>query len=182
MKLSKFQVGKRYSRALYEVAQEQDSIDNTLEEIRSLATVFSENPGLNIAFSGRSISRTEKAKIVDTLKSEHSELVQDFISILFERDRLNCVDEIADAFIKRYDADNGIVEVTVKSVVELDSDQEDKLKSVVQSRFSVNQVNLTKIVDPSIIGGIIIRVGDQVIDGSVVKRFNEIKHMLLVNK
>jgi len=101
MKLSKFQVGKRYSRALYEVAVEQDSVDNTLEELKSLNQVFSENPGLNIAFSGRAISRTEKSKIVDTLKSDLSELMQDFVSMLFDRDRLNCLEEITEAFIEK---------------------------------------------------------------------------------
>ncbi|APX73086.1 F0F1 ATP synthase subunit delta [Companilactobacillus allii] len=181
MKLSKFQVGKRYSRALYEVAVEQDSVDNTLQELKKLSEVFSENPGLNIAFSGRAISRTEKLKIVNTLKTGASELMQDFVGMLFDRDRLNCLEEITDAYVERYDTEHGIVEVTVTSVIDLTSEQEDKLKSVVKQRFSVNQVNLTKIVDPSIIGGIVVRVGDQVIDGSVVKRFNDVKKLLLVN-
>lgn len=180
MAISKFQVGKRYSKALYEVAQEENSLDEILEDLKSLKTIYRENPNLVVAFEGRSISKAEKTKILDILKKPFGELMQNFLSMLFERDRLDCMDEIADAFINKYDADHGIVEVTVTSTIELSSEQEDKLKSVIEQRFSVKQVNLTKIVDPSIIGGVIIRVGDQVIDGSVLKRYTAIKNLLLV--
>ncbi|MFC6323480.1 ATP synthase F1 subunit delta [Companilactobacillus baiquanensis] len=182
MKLSKFQVGQRYSRALYEVAVERESVEENLKDLQGLKKVYLANPGLNILFAGRSVSRTERAKVVETLKSGLGELMQDFLSMLFDRDRMDCLVEIADAYIERYDVDNGIVEVTVTTTVPLDSKQEENLRSVVKQRFSVKQANLTKVVDPSIIGGVIIRVGDQVIDGSVVKRFNDIKNMLLVNK
>ncbi|MFD1471499.1 ATP synthase F1 subunit delta [Companilactobacillus mishanensis] len=182
MKLSKFQVGKRYSKALYEVAEEQNNVDEVLEDLKALKTVYTENPSLSFALAGRSLSRIEKAKILDALKSQFGPLMQDFLSMLFERNRLDCVDEIADAFIAKYDEDNGIVEVSVTSTIALDSEQEDKLKDVVKKRFSVKEVNLTKIVDPSIIGGVIIRVGDQVIDGSILKKYTDIKNLLLVNK
>ncbi|MFH5811006.1 ATP synthase F1 subunit delta [Companilactobacillus sp. FL22-1] len=181
MNLSKEQVGKRYSKALYEVALEQNSVDEMLDDLKSLKQVYEENLSLSFALAGRSISRTEKAKILDTLKSQFSELMQDFLGMIFDNNRMDCVEEIADAFIKRYDEENGIVEATVTTTIELDEAQVKNLESVIKSRFSVNKVNLTKIVDSSIIGGVIIRVGDQIIDGSVIKRFNDIKKTLLVN-
>ncbi|WP_125708029.1 ATP synthase F1 subunit delta [Companilactobacillus zhongbaensis] len=180
MKLSKFQVGKRYSKALYEVAQEENSVKEILDDLKALKVIYEENPTLVVAFSGRTIAPSEKQKIVDNLKKPFDELMQNFLSMLFERGRLDCVEEIADAYIEKYDADNGIVEVTVTSTIELTAEQEDQLRSVIQQRFSVKQANLTKIVDPSIIGGVIIRVGDQVIDGSVLKRYTAIKNLLLV--
>ncbi|AKP66377.1 ATP synthase F1 subunit delta [Companilactobacillus ginsenosidimutans] len=181
MKLSKFQVGKRYSKALYEVADEQNSLDEVLEDLKALKTVYVENPSLSLALAGRQISRDDKLKIMKTLSSQFGELMQDFMSMLLDRGRLDCVEEIADEFIKKCDDAHGIVEVTVTSTIELSAEQTDKLESVVEKRFSVNQVNLTKIVDPSIIGGVIIRVGDQVIDGSVLKKYTNIKNLLLVN-
>jgi len=181
MKLSKEQVGKRYSKALYEVAEEQKSIEEILEDLKSLKQVYEENPSLSFALAGRSISRTEKLKILDTLKNQFGELMQDFLSLVFDNNRMDCIIEIADAFIKKYDEVNGIVEATVTTTVDLDEAQASNLESVIKKRFSVNKVNLTKIVDSTIIGGVIIRVGDQVVDGSVVKRFNDIKKTLLVN-
>ena len=181
MKLSKNQVGKRYSKALYEVAEEQKSVEEMLEDLKSLKQVYEENPSLSFALVGRSISRTEKLKVLDTLKSQFSELMQDFLSLVFDNGRMDCIIEIADAFIAKYDEANGIVEATVTTTIDLAEAQEESLKSVIQKKFSVNKVNLTKIVDPTIIGGVIIRVGDQVVDGSVVKRFNDIKKTLLVN-
>lgn len=181
MKLSNIQVGKRYSKALYEVATEQNSVEEMLEDLKSLKQVYEENPSLSFALAGRSISRTEKLKVLDTLKSQFGELMQDFLGLVFDNNRMDCIVEIADAFIEKYDEKNAIVEATVTTTINLDEDQAKKLESVIQQRFSVNKVNLTKIVDPSIIGGVIIRVGDQVVDGSVVKRFNDIKKTLLVN-
>lgn len=181
MKLSKNQVGKRYSKALYEVATEQNSIEEMLEDLKSLKQVYEENPGLSFALAGRSISRTEKLKILDTLKNQFGELMQDFLGLVFDNNRMDCIIDIADAFIEKYDEENGIVEATVTTTIDLNFDQSKNLESVIMKRFSVNKVNLTKIVDPSIIGGVIIRVGDQVVDGSVVKRFNDIKKTLLVN-
>jgi len=181
MKLSKEQVGKRYSKALYEVAEEQKSIEEMLEDLKSLKQVYEENPGLSFALAGRSISRTEKLKILDTLKSQFGELMQDFLGLVFDNNRMDCIIEIADAFIVKYDEVNGIVEATVTTTIDLDDAQVKNLESVIKKRFSVNKVNLTKIVDSTIIGGVIIRVGDQVVDGSVVKRFNDIKKTLLVN-
>ena len=83
MKLSKYQVGKRYSKALFEVAEEQNSIEEVLEDLKSLKTVYEENPSLSFALAGRSISRTEKIKILDTLKSQFGELMQDFLGLVF---------------------------------------------------------------------------------------------------
>jgi len=181
MKLSKEQVGKRYSKALYEVAEEQKSIEEMLEDLKSLKQVYEENPDLSFALAGRSISRTEKLKILDTLKSQFGELMQDFLGLVFDNNRMDCIIEMADAFIKRYDEAEGIVEATVTTTIDLDDAQVSNLETVIKKRFSVNKVNLTKIVDSTIIGGVIIRVGDQVVDGSVVKRFNDIKKTLLVN-
>lgn len=181
MKLSNIQVGKRYSKALYEVATEQNSVEEMLEDLKSLKQVYEENPSLSFALAGRSISRTEKIKILDTLKSQFGELMQDFLGLVFDNNRMDCVTDIADAFIEKYDEVNGIVEAKVKTAIDLDEAQISHLESVIKERFSVNKVNLTKIVDPTIIGGVVIRVGDQVIDGSVVKRFNDIKRTLLVN-
>ena len=181
MKLSKYQVGKRYSKALYEVAEEQNSIEEMLEDLKSLKKVYEDNPSLSFALAGRSISRTEKLKILETLKSQFGELMQDFLGLVFDNNRMDCIIDIADAFIEKYDEANGIVEAIVTTTIDIDDAQAESLKSVIKQRFSVNKVNLTKIVDPSIIGGVIIRVGDQVVDGSVVKRFNDIKKTLLVN-
>ncbi len=181
MKLSNKQVGKRYSKALFEVAEEQNSVEEMLEDLKALKQVYEENPSLGFALAGRSISRTEKTKILDTLKNQFGELMQDFMGLVFDNNRMDCIIEIADAFIAKYDEVNAIVEATVTTTVDLDASQEETLKSVIKKRFSVNEVNLTKIVDPTIIGGVIIRVGDQVVDGSVVKRFNDIKKTLLVN-
>lgn len=181
MKLSNKQVGKRYTKALYEVAEEQKSVEEMLEDLKALKQVYEENPGLGFALAGRSISRTEKLKILDTLKSQFGSLMQDFLGLVFDNNRMDCVIDIADAFIEKYDEVNGIVEATVTTAIDLDQAQAENLKSVIKKRFSVNEVNLTKIVDSNIIGGVIIRVGDQVVDGSVVKKFNDIKNMLLVN-
>jgi F-type H+-transporting ATPase subunit delta len=181
MKISKSQVGKRYSKALYEVADEQNSVEEILEDLKSLKVVYTENPTLGFALAGHSLSVAEKNKIMDSLKQPFGELMQNFLSMLFENNRMDSVVEIADAYIEKYDSENGIVEVTVTSTIELSAEQEEQMKSVVKQRFSVNEVNLTKIVDPSIIGGVIIRVGDQVIDGSVLKRFTAVKNLLLVN-
>ncbi|MQS74987.1 ATP synthase F1 subunit delta [Companilactobacillus halodurans] len=181
MSLSKVQVGKRYSKALFEVAQEQDSIEEMLEDLKSLKQVYEENPSLSFALAGRSISRTEKLKILDTLKSQFGSLMQDFLGLVFNNNRMDCIIEIADAFINKYDEENGIVEATVTTSIDLGDAQAQNLESVIKKRFSVNKVNLTKIVDSKIIGGVIIRVGDEVIDGSVIKRFNDIKKTLLVN-
>lgn len=181
MKLSKEQVGKRYSKALYEVAEEQKSIEEMLEDLKSLKQVYEENPSLSFALAGRSISRTEKLKILETLKSQFGELMQDFLGLVFDNNRMDCIIEMADAFIKRYDEAEGIVEATVTTTIDLDDAQVSNLETVIKKRFSVNKVNLTKIVDSTIIGGVIIRVGDQVVDGSIVKRFNDIKKTLLVN-
>lgn len=181
MGLSKFQVGKRYSKALYEVAEERNSVEEILDDLKALKTIYQQNPNLGFALAGRSITKTEKQKILDTLKTPFGELMQNFLSLLFERGRLNDLVEIADAYIKKYDDANGIVEVTVTSTIELTPEQEASLRDVIAKRFSIKQANLTKIVDPSIIGGVVIRVGDQVIDGSVLKRFTAIKNLLLVN-
>ncbi|WP_099974605.1 ATP synthase F1 subunit delta [Lactobacillus terrae] len=181
MKLSKFQVGKRYSRALYEVAQDNVNLDETLEEIYSLKAVFDENPELSVALSTRSISTKDKKNILDALSSQYSDLLKNFLSMVLDRDRMNAITEIVDSFVDRYDLDHGIVEATATTSVPLSKEQEESLINVVKQRFSVKQVNLKSVVDESILGGVILRVGDNVIDGSVIKKFNNIKNLLASN-
>lgn len=168
------QVGALYGKAILGAAgEEADEIVAQLNAIVSDCMVRS--PGLKSVLSSPRVSQVEKENLIDRIFSGkiHGKLLN-FLKVLCRRDRIGSLSEIQISAKKMRDEELGRVRVSVTSAFALtDNQREDIAFRLGQSLGKT--VVLEEQVDPSLLGGILIRVGDQVFDGSVLGRMSAIR-------
>lgn len=179
MKQNRVQVARKYAKALFEVANEKSELATIFLEMTALSTVISENEKLVSALSGKNLSTQDKKDLLETLKKPFSATMQDFLSLLSDYNRLDTLPIIISDFIQLYDENQGIIEVEVTSTYKLADDQLSAMKNSLKKRYKANDVNITNKIDDEIMGGVILRVGNEIIDGSVKKKLFNIKKLLL---
>jgi F-type H+-transporting ATPase subunit delta len=169
------QLGKTYARALIGAAQNAGVADQVIEQLGTLSDEYlSGSPELRAAFSSPRIDEAEKTKVIDRIFREefHPVLVK-FLKVMAGRGRLGYVNAVRAAADDMYDEMLGRVVASVQTAVPLD----DALRSQITDQLGTimnKQVRLRESVDPELIGGMVIRVGDRVFDSSVSNRLDKI--------
>ncbi|MBN1355711.1 ATP synthase F1 subunit delta [bacterium] len=170
----------RYAKALIEAAETLKTRQQTDAEIQYFDAVFKERPELphllnrisSIPESGAAVARY----LIETL--EVSRPMGNLIRMLAQRKRLGLLPEIARAFLKECRRQAGLISARVTSVRNLDRDECDRIRERLH-RITGQKVEIEWNQDPSLMGGIMIRMGDRVIDGTLAAQLNRLKgHML----
>ncbi|WP_286724166.1 F0F1 ATP synthase subunit delta, partial [Pelotomaculum sp. PtaB.Bin117] len=160
-------VAGRYSAALYDLAVESNQVDQIEEELKAVDTILQENTDLQKVLYHPQITAAAKKELLDQLfKGKISELTLNFIKLLVDRRRETFLGDIASEFIAKANAARNIVEVRVTSVVDL-KDQEKGEFDQLLAKLTGKKVQVSYATDPSLLGGVLIRIGDKVIDGTI---------------
>ena len=179
MSLDKKTVANRYAKAIFELAEENGQLDQTYQELSALRQVFEENDSLAALLSGVDLSLAEKKSLIDALKKDASPFVSNLIQMVFDYGRMDDLVAISDEFERRYDAFNKRIHAEVITAVQLDTKQRDQLKAGLAKRLSANEIVLHETVDPSILGGVIIRANNETLDGSLSSKIEQIRRLLV---
>lgn len=179
MALDKYTIGRRYAKALFELTAEQNTQEETYNELLALRQVFTDHSDLGDILTDTRLNLLEKKPILDSLKSQFSPVMQTFLQMVFDYKRMNDILFMVDYFEQMYDAKNKIILAKVTTAVALSETQTDNLSTKIAKKFDANQVKIQNIVDPDIIGGVIVNTADQVVDGSIKTRLMQIKTLLL---
>ena len=164
-------VSKTYGDALYALALEKGTIDATYEEITGLKVVFAENEELSKLLSHPKISREEKITVIENIfKGKVSDDVLGFLVIVIEKDRNSAFEEIFDHFISLVKEYKGIGTAKVSSALPVSDEQKKKIEAKLLATTDYKTFEVEYVVDPSLIGGFVIRIGDRVVDGSVKEK------------
>ncbi len=161
-------LAKRYAKAIFAVGQEQGTFEEYNEALLAVAELYETLPEVADALTNPLYPLDVKEKMMQGIvKSMGTDKVMaNFLNLLVEKKRAGILPEIAECYKAMVDEAKNISHGSVVSAVELS----DELKSNVQTvleKLTGKKVELTASVDPSIIGGIIARVGDLVLDGSI---------------
>lgn len=179
MSLDKKTVANRYAKAIFELAEENGQLDQTYQELSALRQVFEENGSLATLLSGVDLSLAEKKSLIDALKKDASPFVSNLIQMVFDYGRMDDLVAIIDEFERRYDAFNKRIHAEVITAVQLDTKQRDQLKAGLAKRLSANEIVLHETVDPSILGGVIIRANNETLDGGLSSKIEQIRRLLV---
>lgn len=179
MKLSKYEVGKRYGKAIFELAVENDCLAQTHQELLELKSIFEKMPEIGLLLTDVRLDTTKKQAIVDVLTKDCSNLVKESAQVIFENSRFVEFPYIVDSFTKLYNEEFAILEGNVITAVPLSAQQKAKLEEKILAKFGLKSAELKEMVDPSIIGGVIVEANHQVIDGSLKTQLENIKAKLL---
>ncbi|UQS86837.1 F0F1 ATP synthase subunit delta [Nicoliella spurrieriana] len=180
MSLDKITFSKRYAQALFDLLKADNELDSGYADLQSIKAVFDANPSLASVLSNVSFPEADKDKLVKSMiDSASSKYIQNLIKVLAGSDNMDKMVPVIDAFQAIYDDYNHIVNADLISAVALDTDQQSKLKDAFAKRIGADKVVLNSKVDPSIIGGLIIKSSDVTFDGSVKSKLNRVKQLLL---
>ncbi|HUS40304.1 MAG: ATP synthase F1 subunit delta [Pirellulales bacterium] len=170
------QVGTVYSKALYDAADAKGQIEAIVEEFASLLNdVLDEAPGFEKLLASEMVSGEEKRDVVDRVfRGKASPLMLNFLKVLSTNERLGYLRAIQSSLIELHDTRRGRVRVDVTTAAPLADGVGDKIKDRVRSMLG-SEPELVTATDPSLIGGIQLRVGDTVYDGSVKTQLRQLR-------
>ncbi|AOY75581.1 F0F1 ATP synthase subunit delta [Clostridium formicaceticum] len=171
-------IARKYAKALFEVAQEDNNLQPIREELNFIKEALGENENFKKLLHTPLITSNEKKDIVknvfkDTLTNE----VMNFLYILVDKGRVNHIEEIVKEFNVMADASKNMVEAVAITAIPLNKERLQKLQ-VQLSMASGKNVKLNNEVDESVIGGVLIKMGDKVIDGTLKSRLGHLKQQL----
>ena len=173
-------VSKVYGDALFEAAMERDMLSPVYEEVQSLQTILMENADLVQFLNHPQIIKEEKKKVVETIFfGKLSEGLLGFLVTVIEKGRQNDMIPICDYFTDRVKAYKKIGVVKVTSALPLSEDQKKRVEERLLETTGFVSLETEYAVDESLLGGLVIRIGDRVVDSSIKTRLEEIRRDLM---
>lgn len=161
-------LAKRYAKALFQVGKEENSLDDFSKTLSGMAELYTATPevldGLTNPLYPQEVREKVMAHLIGAIKA--SSLMANFLNLLVQKRRADVLPDIAMVFQGLVDDERNMCQGTVISASEISSDLNDKIKTTLE-KITGKQVVVTNEVDPTIIGGIIARVGDLLLDGSI---------------
>lgn len=175
-------VSNTYARALLEVVQAQGQVDSVAEELTSLRDGVFAQPELRVFLESPKIPRSDKKNALSkALEGNVSEFVNNLVMVLIDRGRQFLFAEIVDAFLALCDEVSGRTHVQIASATALPGESKEKLVSLLGTKLGRTVVAHERVV-PELLGGMTIRIGDMVVDGSVRSRLNEIREQVATRR
>src|SRR5918995_677383 len=168
------QIAEVYARALFEVAKEHDVLDRVHEELGEFAEALSEDRTLQVFLFSPYFSSQEKREGVRKIVSDADERVVNFLELLAERHRMPALFRIKREFDALWAEENKLLPVTVTSAIELDEGQVEEIGERIQEQTD-RRVELSSNVDPDVLGGLMVQVGNMVLDGTVRNRLERLR-------
>lgn len=173
-------VSKVYGDALYEEAMEKNVLSDWFDEVQALEVIFRENSDLVQFLNHPQIIKEEKIKVMENVFSGRiSDDLMGFLVIVIEKGRQNDILPICDYFIERVKEYKKIGIVKVTSAISLSDEQKARIEKRVLETTAYVSLETSYTVDPSLLGGLVIRIGDRVVDSSVKTHLEELKRDLL---
>ena len=166
-----------YSRALFEVAQEHDNLDDIHEQLQQFADELDGSRELKVFFFSPYFSSQEKKEGIGKVLDGADEHFVRFLELLAERHRMPAVFRIRRNFDKLWAEENRVLEVSVTSAVELDRDVVKTIEKRIEEQTG-RTVELEAKVDPDVLGGLVLRVGNMIMDASVRNRLERLRRQV----
>ncbi|UWG97185.1 F0F1 ATP synthase subunit delta [Dehalobacter sp. DCM] len=168
----------RYAQALFELALEMSVLDQIEKELLELAETVNQNNDLKILLNHPDIeAETKKQVLASIFGNTVSDMTRHFVYLLIDRRRQNLLSIVQREFTRLANEARNIIEAKVISATALSPAQEEKLKETIAKTTGKN-VRLLSEVNPTLIGGAKLQVGDRVMDGSITTALSKIREEL----
>jgi F-type H+-transporting ATPase subunit delta len=177
--MSDLAIARRYAQALNQEAEATDAIQTTDSDVETVRVALADSPELGRFFASPVISRDKKKAVVSSLMGDHIRpLTLRFINLLIDKRREEQLSDVLAAYRAIRDEQLGIAEVLVRSARALSDEDREAVSEALEKRIG-KRVRLTVTLDPGLIGGMVVKVGDTVYDGSVSHRLATLRERML---
>lgn len=175
-KENKKSVAKKYADALFSSAKQHNCTDSIYEELVQLIQYKKDSIEFEKFVSAPFVSAKSRVEIMLSIakKSKASELFSNFLAVLAENERFYLLEDIAVFYKKMLDDLNGLLNVEVVTAVEMTEDTEKYVMDTLKSLYK-KTINLTKKIDPDLIGGLTVQVGSEYTDLSIKNKIEKMK-------
>jgi F-type H+-transporting ATPase subunit delta len=176
------QVARRYAKALIELGGEQGNLDALVREISAVAEAIEGSAELRNLIENPEIPRTARKAVLTEIaqKLGAGQVARNTVALLADNGRLRILPALARELRRAADERAGVLRAHVKSAQPLGDAYVQKLQQALETRFK-RKVIVDREVDPTLLAGVVTRVGDTIIDGSLKARLDELRVQLLPN-
>lgn len=175
-------VAKRYAKALFEVARENDTVARTEEELKTVIALVRETPDLEKFLQHPNIAIESKVSLLQqALQGKISEAVFNTLRLLLERRREAILGALADEFVKIANQALGQANAVVTAAFPLTAEEEAEIAAQF-GRLTGKKIRIESLVDRNLLGGIQVRIGDRLYDGSLAGKLNRLEKSLQQNQ
>ena len=171
------EIAEVYARSLFEVAKEHDKLDVVREQIGEFADVLAKDRELSVFFFSPYFSTAEKQEGLGRVVVDADETVVNFLELLIEKHRMPVVFRIRRVYDRLWEHENKVLPVEITSAVELDEQTVKGIGDRIGSETG-QRVELTARVEPDILGGVVLRVGNQILDASIRNRLERLRRQV----
>jgi F-type H+-transporting ATPase subunit delta len=172
------EIAEVYARALFQAAQENDVLDRVHDELGEFADALEENHDLQVFLFSPYFTSEEKKDGVARIVTDADPRTVNFLQLLAERHRMPVLPRIRRDFQAMWADEHKLLPVTVTSAVELDDELVQEIGRRIEEQTG-RQVELSANVDPDVLGGLIVRVGNMVLDASIRNRLESLRKQVL---
>lgn len=172
-------VSKTYGEALYEIAVEEGKTDIFLEETETMMRLLAENPDFNKLMNHPKVSKENKEEVIQNVfKGNISEELTGFLLLLIRKERYGELEAVFRYFIDKVKAQKGIGIAYVTSAMEITGSQKARIEERLLVTTRYKQMEMHYKVDRELIGGMVIRIGDRVVDSSIRTKLENLARKL----
>ncbi|WP_318617011.1 F0F1 ATP synthase subunit delta [Sporosarcina sp. YIM B06819] len=177
--MSKSVAAKRYALALFELAQQNGQTTTIQEELQELKKVFQENEGLGQLLESPKLPLAKKKELLADLFKGANQFTLNALYVLLDGKRINEVIHFVDEFNTFANDSASIAEATVFSTQPLSDEQSQSISNAFAQKVGKQSLKLNNIIDPTLLGGIRLQIGNQIYDSSVSAKLERLKRDLI---
>ncbi|MDD5408802.1 MAG: ATP synthase F1 subunit delta [Candidatus Omnitrophica bacterium] len=167
----------RYAEAFIGLARETCGLERALEELVVVKNIIRDNPGFGELMNNPEISHTEKCSVIDiVIKDGLSDEIRNFLKLILEKKRFGIFLDVAEYLRAKY-SHHGQVDVLLRTAFPLELDLIKNIEVVLKKKLK-QDLKFYIDLDGSLLGGVQVVIGNTIIDGSVIKRLNDLKEKL----
>ncbi len=175
-------IASRYAKALMDLAVERNAVDTVLENVKMFKEAVS-NRDLYLLLKSPIVKESKKIEIFKVLfDGKLDEITDGFFSIIMRKGREEYLPEIADSFITQYKSRQKISSAKITTAAPMSEEKLAEIKAtLLKSNITEESIDLEVVVDPSILGGFVIEIGDKLYNASVLHQLNKLKKEFVGN-
>ena len=170
-------VAKRYAKALYDIGTEQGKSEVFAENLKDLAALLNDNEEVREMLLNQSIQNDEKKKAIALMIADMDPMVRNFVNLVIDKRRADSLEAMCESYMGLLEEQANILHAEVISAVPLTPEQIEKIENKFSGMLG-QTVKAETAVDAALIGGVQVRVGDTVYDGSIAHHLKQLNDSL----
>lgn len=179
--MSSSTVAKRYALALFKLSKEHGLLEKVESELRIVKQMFVEYPEFKTILKSPNISKEKKKTIIQTAFESLHPYVLNSLKLLIDRQREDHMEDMVDEYIELVNDEKGIADAIVYTIRPITDQEREAISSSFAAKVGKKSLRLKNVIDSELLGGVKLRIGNRIYDGSLRGKLERLERQLLAN-